>query len=291
MAACIQQSGTRARNESRGDAKGELTVLYGQEKAFGETDWRRRLGYQMFGEIHVPGRLRIWHVIKELRRLGLWKPRPLTVLDAGGGEGSFCYYMARRFPEWRVVLGDNAASTLEKAAAIRKALHLENLELREMDLLDLGEHDTYDAVVCSDVLEHIEEDQRVVTNLAAALKPGGFLIVTSPSVPQPKHLPLVAWREKRIGFTPEDYGHVRQGYSEADLERVFTEAGLETEKTLRTFGPFGTLMFDIFFVTGDSRPNPLVFAALFPFYLGLSTLDLVIPSKKGAAILGVGKKP
>ena len=103
-----------------------------------------------------------------------------------------------------------------------------------MDLLDPGDQRAYDAIVCSDVLEHIEEDQRVVANLAAALKPGGVLIVTSPSVPQPKHPPLVAWREKRIGFTPEDYGHVRQGYSEADLERVFAEAGLETERVRRT---------------------------------------------------------
>lgn len=266
-------------------------MLYGQEKAFGETDWRRRLGYRVVGEMHVPGRLRIWHVIKELRRLGLWKPAPLTVLDAGGGEGSFCYFMARKFPQWRVVLGDNAASTLEKAAAIRQALQLQNLELREMDLLDLGEREVYDAIVCSDVLEHIEDDQRVVTHLGAALKPGGHLIVTSPSVPQPKHLSLVAWREKRIGFTPADYGHVRQGYGESDLERIFATAGLETERVRRTFGPLGTLMFDIFFVTGDSRPNPLVFAALFPFYLGLAALDLVVPSKTGAAILGVARKP
>ncbi len=266
-------------------------MLYGQEKAFGEADWRRRLGYRLVGEMHVPGRLRIWHVIKELRRLGLWRPASLTVLDAGGGEGSFCYFMARKFPRWRVVLGDNAASTLERAAAIRQALRLENLDLREMNLLDLGEHEAYDLIVCSDVLEHIEEDQRVVGNLAAALKPGGYLVVTSPSVPQPKHLPLVAWREKRIGFTPEDYGHVRQGYGEADLERIFAEAGLETQRIRRTFGPFGTLMFDLFFVTGDSRPNPLVFAVLFPFYLGLSALDLFVPSKRGAAILGVARKP
>jgi 2-polyprenyl-3-methyl-5-hydroxy-6-metoxy-1,4-benzoquinol methylase len=267
-------------------------MLYGQEKAFGEADWRRRLGYRTVGEIHVPGRLRIWHVIKELRRLGLWNPRPLTVLDAGGGEGSFCYFMARRFPGWRVVLGDNAPSTLERAAAIRQALGLGNLELREMDLLDLGERETYDAIVCSDVLEHIEEDGRVVSNLAAALKPGGLLIVTSPSVPQPRHLPLVAWREERIAFTPEDYGHVRQGYSEADLERLFTNADLETERVRRTFGPFGTLMYDIFFVTGDSQPNPVVFAGLFPLYLGLSALDVMLPAPQaGAAILGVARKP
>src|SRR6266481_2948504 len=47
-------------------------MVYGREKAWGESDPKRRLGYQLFGELHVPGRLRSWHVMKELRRRGLW---------------------------------------------------------------------------------------------------------------------------------------------------------------------------------------------------------------------------
>lgn len=268
-----------------------LGILYGQEKALAETDWRRRLGYKLIGELHTPGRLRIWHVIRELKQLGLWKDEPLAVLDAGGAEGSFCYYVARRFSEWQVILADNATSAVEKANAIRSSLQLNNLDVREVDLLRLGEREAFHLVVCSDVLEHIEDDQTVVANLAAALKPGGILIVTSPSVPQPKHLPLVAWRERRIGFSPSDYGHVRQGYSEAHLQRLFEDAGLVTKRVRRTFGFFGTLMFDIFFVTGDSRPNPLIYAALFPFYMGLSFLDLALPTSTGAGILGVAHKP
>jgi hypothetical protein len=109
-------------------------------------------------------------------------------------------------------------------------------------------------------------------------------------VPQPRHLPLVRWRERRIGFKPSDYGHVRAGYTLADCRRLIDAAGLDLEVTRTTFGPFGTLMFDLFFVTGDSRPNPLVFAALFPLYLGLSFLDLHFPGRHGAAVLAVGRK-
>jgi 2-polyprenyl-3-methyl-5-hydroxy-6-metoxy-1,4-benzoquinol methylase len=266
-------------------------MLYGTEKAFGESDWRRRLGYQFFGELHVPGRLRVWHVIRELKRAGVWGPRALRLLDAGGGEGAFAYHVARRFPAWTVVVADNEAATLERGSRIRAALGLKNLEVRDADLLAFDADEKFDVVVCSDVLEHIEDDQRVVDNLGAALKPGGILIVTSPSVPQPKHLALVAWRERRIGFSPVDYGHVRQGYSEADLGKLFASAGLETERIRRTFGPCGTLMFDLFFVTGDSRPNPLVFAALFPLYMTLSALDVGLHYKTGAAVLGSARKP
>jgi SAM-dependent methyltransferase len=265
--------------------------MYGREKAWGETDWKRRAGYYVLGELHCPGRLRAWHIIKELRRLHLWTRTPRVMYDAGGGEGAFAYYVARRFPTWRVVIGDNEPRTLARAGRIKASLGLTNLEIRDVDLRDPGDQDAFDIVVCSDVLEHIDEDHLVVKHLAQALKPGGALIVTSPSVPQPRHLPLVAWREKRIGFHPSDYGHVRDGYSERQLEVLFDDAGLDVESVRYTFGTFGTLMFDLFFVTGDNRPNPLVFAGLFPWYLALGALDLSLPTPHGAAILGVAKKP
>jgi 2-polyprenyl-3-methyl-5-hydroxy-6-metoxy-1,4-benzoquinol methylase len=265
-------------------------MLYGSEKAWGETDWKRRLGYRWLGELHIPGRLRSWLIVRALRRLGSWDRRPRALYDAGGGEGAFALHVARRFPSWRVVIADNEARTIERALRIRRALGLDNLEIREVDLREPGDENVYDVVVCADVLEHIEEDDRVVAHLARALKPGGVLLVTSPSVPQPKHLSLVVWRERRIGFDPSDYGHVRAGYSEDRLRELFEGAGLEVESVRRTFGPAGTLMFDLFFVTGDSRPHPLVYLALFPLYMLLAAADVFIPARSGAAVMGVARK-
>jgi SAM-dependent methyltransferase len=145
-------------------------------------------------------------------------------------------------------------------------------------------------VVCADVLEHIEEDDRVVKHLSQALKPDGVLLVTSPSVPQPRHLPLVAWRERRIGFDPSDYGHVRAGYSDHQLRVLFENSGLTVESVRRTFGPAGTLMFDLFFVTGDSRPHPAVYLALFPLYMLLAAVDVLLPTRAGAAVMGIACK-
>jgi len=265
-------------------------MVYGSEKAWGEPDWKRRLGYRWLGELHIPGRLRSWFIVRALRRLGCWDRRPRALYDAGGGEGAFALHVARRFPAWRVVIADNEARTIERATRIRRALGLENLEIRAVDLREPGDENVYDVVVCADVLEHIDDDKGVVKHLARALKPGGVVLVTSPSVPQPRHLALVAWRERRIGFDPSDYGHVRDGYSEAQLRELFEGAGLEVESVRRTFGPAGTLMFDLFFVTGDSRPHPLVYLALFPLYMLLAAVDVLFPSKGGAAVMGVARK-
>ena len=265
-------------------------MMFGREKAYGERDWKRRLGYWVLGELHIPGRLRIWHLIRELRRLGYWRNTPLAVLDAGGGEGAFAYYCARRFPQWRVVVADDEAATIARGNRIKSGLKLNNLEVRQVDLLDPVEPARYDLIVCSDVLEHIDDDDRVVHNLAQALKPNGVLCLTSPSIPQRQHLALVAWRERRIGFHPSQYGHVRQGYSEKDMVRFMTVSGLDLDTIRWTFGRFGTLMFDIFFVTGDNRPPLPLYLALFPIYMGLSALDVAWPNRSGSGILALGRK-
>ena len=266
-------------------------MVYGSEKAWGEPDWKRRLGYRWLGELHIPGRLRSWFIVRALRGLGFWDHTPRSLYDAGGGEGAFAVHVARRFPSWRVVVADNEARTIERALRIKQALGLDNLEIREVDLREPGDEEAHDVVVCADVLEHIEDDEAVVRHLARALKPGGVLLVTSPSVPQPRHLPLVAWRERRIGFDPRDYGHVRAGYSEDRLRALFEGVGLRVESVRRTFGPAGTLMFDLFFVTGDSRPHPLVYLALFPLYIALAAVDVLLPSRRGAAVMGIARKP
>ncbi|HEY7650332.1 MAG TPA: class I SAM-dependent methyltransferase [Methylomirabilota bacterium] len=264
--------------------------MYGREKAWAETDTRRRWGYTLLGELHIPGRLRSWHVMGELRRRGLWNMRPRSLYDAGGGEGAFAYHVARRFPTWRVVVADNEARILDRARRIKERLGLYNLMVRDVDLRAPCDDKAFDIVVCADVLEHIEEDDLVVKHLAQALKPGGILIVTSPSVPQPRHLGIVAWRERRVGFDPREYGHVRPGYSADMLQKLFENGGLQPETIRFTFGPWGTLMFDLFFATGDNQPHPLVYGTLFPLYMALARLDVARPSRHGAAILGVARK-
>ena len=265
-------------------------MLFGREKAYAEADWKRRVGYALLGELHIPGRLRVWHIIRELRRLGYWHDTPVALLDAGGGEGAFAYYCARRFPQWRVVVADNEPEAIARGQQMKQRLGLHNLEVRSIDLLEEQGPETFDVVICSDVLEHIEQDERVVQNLAQVLKPHGILILTSPSIPQRQHLRLVAWRERRIGFHPAHYGHVRDGYSPKDMERLLKQSGLSSERIQWTFGRFGTLMFDLFFVTGDNQPNVVVYMVLFPFYMGLSWLDVCLPNHDGSAIMAVGRK-
>ena len=58
-----------------------------------------------------------------------------------------------------------------------------------------------------------------------------------------------------------------------------------------TYGPFGNLAHDLFFVLGDSKPNPLVFAASLPFLLMLSFLENHTPTRHGSGLLAIVRKP
>lgn len=263
--------------------------MYGSEKWICEPQALKRWGYRLFGELHVPGRIRSQHIIKEVQRLGLME-QPVRMLDAGSGRGDLAIHLARRCPHWQIVGLDLSPSRTQSAQYVGKKLGLKNVDFRTGSLEELDFREAFDLIVSADVLEHIEDDRTALWKLFQALRPGGCLIVTSPSVPQRKHLGLVRWREKRTGFHPSDYGHVRDGYSKLDIEEKLREAGGRLVSCYFTFGFFGTLAFDLFFVIGDNQPNPVAFGLLFPLLLALGWLDLRFLSETGSAILAVGTK-
>jgi SAM-dependent methyltransferase len=250
----------------------------------------RRWAYRLLGEVNVPGRLRSYHILRAIRRLGL-TTQPVHMLDAGCGRGDLALHLAQRYPHWRIVGVDADPVKVERANRLRARLNLPNVTFQTGLLEDLELDSEFHLVVSADVLEHIDDDRRVIRNLCRAARPGGYILVTSPSVPQPRHLPTVRWRERRIGFHPSQYGHVRQGYDYQDLAAKFQEAGGHLVHWRFTFGRFGTLAFDLFFSIGDNRPNPFVFAVMFPWLMALAALDLVCPCRAGSAILAVARRP
>jgi ubiquinone/menaquinone biosynthesis C-methylase UbiE len=264
-------------------------MMYGSEKWICESSRLKRFAYGLLGELHVPGRLRAYHVLRQIRRLGLFG-RPVKMLDAGCGRGDLAIHLARRFPHWSIVGLDLNPERLSIARQVAQRLGLTNVEFCMGRLEDDCFDSEFDLIVNADVLEHIPNDREVIEKLCRALRPQGYLIVTSPSVPQRKHLGLVHWRERQSGFEPSQHGHVRAGYSHEDLSEKVRSAGGQVVNSYFTFGFFGTLAFDLFFVIGDNRPNPVIFALAFPWLMALAGLDLVFPSQTGSAVLAVARR-
>lgn len=146
--------------------------------------------------------------------------------DAGSGNGGFSIYAARVGNE--VVAA--SFSVEEQEAGRRRAdlLGVSGIEFRKLDLRELDEHrdslGLFDQIICFETIEHVLDDEHLVSSLAAMLEPGGQLLLTAPF---DAHHPL--YTEERHPSPVEDGSHVRYGYSQERLRQIAQDAGLEVQ--------------------------------------------------------------
>ena len=168
-----------------------------------------------------------------LAQLGV-RPGDL-VLDAGSGFGRHAFALAKQGAN--VVALDYASGEVESTRATFAAM-AEAGEIAEArfvgglrgDATRLPFADgTFDRVITSEVLEHIEADTSAITELARVLKPGGTFAATVPTW----------WPEKINWMLSDEYhapksvgGHVRI-YSATELKAKLRSAGLAITGSLR----------------------------------------------------------
>lgn len=145
-------------------------------------------------------------ILSALRRA---KPEIGRFLEVGCGTG---FVLRAIREEWPQAYLETAELHLEGIEHARR--RVPSAVFRQQDVRFMQADSQFDAIGAFDVLEHIDEDQLVVRNLATALCPGGVLIVTVPQHPW-------LWSQ-----TDESACHVRR-YTRSGLERVMTNAGLE----------------------------------------------------------------
>ena len=104
-------------------------------------------------------------------------------LEVGCGAGRIAIALARR--GFQVDGLDAAPRVVEQAAHLAAAAGVAaRFFLADFTKLDPRFPDeTYDLVICSEVLEHVETWRDVVDNIARVLKPGGLLVLTTPNDP------------------------------------------------------------------------------------------------------------
>jgi SAM-dependent methyltransferase len=150
------------------------------------------------------------------------------VLDAGAGFGRHAFEIARL--GGRIVALDYADEEVRMTRATFGAM----IEVKDIepdryvgalrgDATKLPFADnTFDRVITSEVLEHIQDDVAAIAELARVVRPGGTLACTVPSW----------WPEKINWMLSDEYhapksvgGHVRI-YSQTELEAKLRSAGL-----------------------------------------------------------------
>ncbi len=137
--------------------------------------------------------------------------RPAAI-DLGGGCGGWVSYLSAHaggsFSD--IALGDSSARALSLAAG-----HVPAASRRyQIDLLNLQWTERWDVAFLLDVLEHIADDAGVLEQVRGALRPGGYLVITTPAL-------------ERFRTPVDTMAHHVRRYSTADFQRLADVSGLE----------------------------------------------------------------
>ncbi|WP_237908230.1 class I SAM-dependent methyltransferase [Azospirillum brasilense] len=137
-------------------------------------------------------------------------PQARSYLEVGCGNGAVLAEVAR-LRRWTRLVG----SELHPSGLINARERLEpGAEFMQMDARRIPLRSAFELVGAFDVIEHIEEDEAVLTELGAALVPGGGLLLTVPQHP-------FLWSE-----TDAAAHHVRR-YRRGELDAKVRKAGFE----------------------------------------------------------------
>ncbi|MDZ7691055.1 MAG: class I SAM-dependent methyltransferase [Balneolaceae bacterium] len=239
--------------------------------------------------------LRSWYIRRVLRKYA--EPLDLTMkwqmLDAGTGFGQYDRFLLREFSNIHVKGIDVKADYLEDCRQyFQREIERGHIEFEQQDLLDIDYHNTFDFTICIDVLEHIEEDEQAIGNLAEALKPGGYFLMHSPS----------HYSESDAGEEDTFVGeHARAGYSKEDITNKIKRAGLNPVEVNYTYGKLGHFAWQFIIKYPMLILNKIKLWALpilaiyyipvLPVALLLMRLDMIEDNERGTGIYALAQKP
>jgi 2-polyprenyl-3-methyl-5-hydroxy-6-metoxy-1,4-benzoquinol methylase len=131
-----------------------------------------------------------------------------SLLDVGCGDGELIAWLGNILPPGIEYTGADLSS--ETVARNRERLPHAKFEVLNIEKQQLDQ--TFGAIVCTEVIEHLDDQPTALGHLRAMLEPGGHLVLTCPS--------------GKVHATERHFGHVAHPTPEA-LRRMCEEAGFE----------------------------------------------------------------
>ena len=237
--------------------------------------------------------LRSWHVRKRLRSLAAALPADASVLDAGMGFGQYTWWMAKRFSRWMITAADIKKEQVDDCTGFFRSQGMGGrIKVTEADLVTWQSPETYHLILCVDVMEHIAEDVKVFESFASFIRPGGSLVISTPSDLGGSDV----HSEDDESFIGE---HVRDGYSAPDITAKLRTAGFDEVEVSYTYGAPGSIAWRL------SMKYPVImlsrsklFFLLLPFWylavmlpvLLLNTLDVSFAHRRGTGLLVTARR-
>jgi SAM-dependent methyltransferase len=166
--------------------------------------------------------------------------------------------------------------------------------------------------LCSEVMEHLEDDDSAACELERTMAPGATAVITVPYTGLGFTSFLELLGVKTVHDFPGPEFHVRPGYDEASLTRLLHRHGLSLERHAYYFRFFTRMATDFVslahiwyqrlvhgrrawtwsHVTAmENSPVMQIYRRVFPFLWAVSRLDRMLRSRRGFGLVAAVRKP
>jgi SAM-dependent methyltransferase len=228
------------------------------------------------------------------------------LVTCGDNNGAINWYLRELGGNW--VWADHESKSI---AEMSELLGDEVVYIAENKLPFIDDH--FDCVVSIDVHEHLQDPNPFTRELWRVTKKGGKVIVTVPGGDENKFAIRV---KNLVGMTKEKYGHVREGFDLLELCELLSANGVQVRAN-SSFSKFFTEMLELsvnfLYVNVLSKKSRAkvekgtiapatqdqlksvkrsyqIYSFIYPIFLLISKLDLILFNSIGYVIVVEGRK-
>jgi len=258
-------------------------------KVFNTRPFLRKVFYRLLDLLL----LRSWHIRRELRQLNRTGFNPDQIADAGSGFGQYVYWLSNKYSRAQITGLDIKQEQVDDCNYFFSAIKRDDkVNFVYADLTRLEEDRAWDLVLSVDVMEHIEDDRTVFRHLYRALKPGGYLLISTPSDQGGSDV----HHEHDDSFIDE---HVRDGYGASEIEEKLREAGFSDIRIKYSYGKPGKISWKLSMKYPILMANisklfllllPLYYLLVYPFCYVLNIADVRGTHTTGTGLIVKCKK-
>ena len=239
------------------------------------------------GTSHFGGYIRLIYLKKSLKDIIKKNNNRLRILDVGCGDGSYDFYITRKYKTVDIDAIDINNELIRKNTKISRELNLP-VSFIKKDITLFHPRHRYDIALSMDSLEHIKKIDLAITNMYNSLRSGGIIII---------HLPQKNWWEisffNKSNFKDficfEKKEHINARYALPEFSELLIKKGFKIIQSRKTFGYVSKFAWEINQLLLERKYYNTRLIIL-PLLKMTGIIDYYMPNKKGCGIFVVAKK-
>ncbi|MCH8945298.1 MAG: class I SAM-dependent methyltransferase [Nanoarchaeota archaeon] len=145
-------------------------------------------------------------------------------IDFGCGKGTYIFALSKRGYNSTGLTHD--ANDLKEILLRKKRFRINNCSFKKVDLRKLDQENSlknsFDVAICSEVIEHIIKDDKLIKDISNTLRKDGLLLLTTPYYKN-SHI------DSGVILGVKEGLHVREGYNKISLKKLIEKNNLTVE--------------------------------------------------------------